>query len=140
MIEFVVAVLLIWELYRLFNVDNLVTVTKYLALTKEKQKKVMQDNPDFRRHAGNFLSIALFTGIAYIVMLGYFYFESHGGGLISIVIILTVRIIMNVMSRAGIKSQPENKENILKVKFYIDIIVASTILSSLLYWLLTGVF
>ena len=140
MIEIAMLVLLIWELYRLSNVDNLVTVSKYLTLTKEQQKKVMEDNPIFRMSASKFLSTSLLIGLTYIVLGAYFYISSHAGGLASIVTILFFRLVMFYFTKSGIKQHPENENGIRKTRYYLDIAISSTILAYLLYWILTGVF
>ena len=134
MVEFIIGFLILWEIYRLFNVDNAIAVKKYLSVPKPEREKLKIENPLFERKAGQFVSFSMLAGVSYVLLLIYSMFFSSLTPLFwSIGILLVYRFVMNAVRDAFAKHQsPEQNAFTLKSRLYFDAAVAITLMSLVL--------
>lgn len=132
MIEYIIGVLILWEIYRIFNVDNAIAVKQYIVLPKERRNKLKIENPDFERKAGQFTLFSMTAAIAYISLL----FFAPPFVFWTVAIILVYRLIMNWTRTRFEKLQTSQNLKTSQFRMYADCFVAISLMTRLLLILL----
>ena len=138
MLEYIVGSLVLWEIYRLFNVDNIISVKKFLGLTKEKREDVKTNNPDFYRKSEQLTFFGMLAAVTYLSLLVYSLFAGLALLFWTVAIILIFRLIMNALRKAFHQS-PAQQIMSLKTRLYCDAGVSLFLLTRILL-LILGVF